>query len=105
MLNIFRPALAAAAIFALLPPVFAAPVPYTSPPETATFRDGPGVGTVKANCSACHSADYISTQPRGAGFGKDFWEAEVTKMITVYGAPISSEDAKIIVDYLAKAYQ
>jgi hypothetical protein len=43
----------------------------------------------------------LNTQPTGAGFGKDFWQAEVTKMIKVYGAPISEGDAKLIVDYLA----
>jgi hypothetical protein len=32
------------------------------------------------------------------------WDAEVTKMIKVYGAPIGDADAKVIVDYLAKNY-
>jgi hypothetical protein len=36
--------------------------------------------------------------------GKAFWEAEVTKMIKVYHAPISDADAKAIADYLAKTY-
>jgi hypothetical protein len=33
-----------------------------------------------------------------------FWEAEVQKMIKVYGAPIDQNDVKAIVDYLAQAY-
>ncbi len=49
-------------------------------------------------------ADYINTQPRGPKFKKDFWQAEVTKMIKVYGAPIDDADAAKIVDYLAATY-
>ena len=32
------------------------------------------------------------------------WNAEVTKMIKAFGAPIDDADAKAIVDYLAKNY-
>ena len=55
-------------------------------------------------CSACHSVDYIQSQPRGPNFKKDFWQAEVTKMIKVYGAPIADGDVSKIVDYLAATY-
>jgi hypothetical protein len=44
------------------------------------------------------------TPPRGPRFGKEFWQAEVTKMIKVYGAPIDERDASKIVDYLAATY-
>jgi hypothetical protein len=32
------------------------------------------------------------------------WDAEVTKMISAFGAPISPDDAKIIGDYLKANY-
>ena len=32
------------------------------------------------------------------------WEAEVTKMIKIYGAPIEDTDVKVITDYLIKNY-
>ena len=32
------------------------------------------------------------------------WDAEVTKMIKAYGAPIEDADAKAIKDYLAANY-
>ena len=32
------------------------------------------------------------------------WEAEVTKMIKAYGAPVKDADAAVIVDYLKKNY-
>jgi hypothetical protein len=59
---------------------------------------------VRCNRTACHSADYIKTQPRGEKFKKDFWAAEVTKMIKVYGAPIEDADVGKIVDYLTANY-
>ena len=82
----------------------AAPISYTLPDETAAFKPGPNLEVVQNNCTACHSADYISTQPRGPKFKKDFWQAEVTKMIKVYGAPIDDADVGKIVDYLAAIY-
>ena len=82
----------------------AAPVSYTLPDETAAFKPGPNLEVVQNNCTACHSADYVSTQPRGPKFQKDFWQAEVTKMIKVYGAPIDDADVGKIVDYLAATY-
>ena len=82
----------------------AAPVAYKLPEETAAYKPGPNLDVVKNNCSACHSADYVNTQPRGPKFKKDFWQAEVTKMIKVYGAPIDEADVPKIVDYLTATY-
>ena len=84
--------------------VRAAPVSYKLPDETAAFKPGANLDTVQNNCTACHSADYIKTQPRGEKFKKDFWAAEVTKMIKVYGAPIEDADIGEIVDYLTANY-
>jgi sulfite dehydrogenase (cytochrome) subunit B len=97
--------IASAAIAGLaLGSVTAAPVSYTLPDETAVFRPGPNLEVVQNNCTACHSADYIQTQPRGEKFKKDFWQAEVTKMIKIYGAPIDDSDVPKIVEYLAAVY-
>jgi len=99
--------LAAASIVAIssVPMISAAkPFGYQLPEETAAFKPGPNLETVQNNCSACHSADYIKTQPQGPKFKKDFWQAEVTKMIKVYGAPIDEADVSKIVDYLAATY-
>lgn len=67
----------------------------------AELKPGPGIDTVRANCIACHSTDYIVRQPPSDA---KRWEAEVKKMMTVFGAPISDADAKAIVGYLASAY-
>ena len=77
------------------------PMVYQLPPETAELKRGPGVETAIV-CTACHSADYIRTQPSGKG--KAFWQAEVQKMIKVYKAPIGEDDAAVIANYLAATY-
>lgn len=84
--------------------VNAEPVSYKLPEETAAFKSGSNLAIVQSNCTACHSADYIKTQPQGPKFKKDFWQAEVTKMIKVYGAPVDDADVGKIVDYLSQTY-
>jgi sulfite dehydrogenase (cytochrome) subunit B len=80
----------------------AEPVTYDLPEETAVLKRGPGLEAAQSNCTACHSADYLAMQPPKRG--KAFWDAEVTKMIKTYGAPIAEADAKAIADYLAQTY-
>jgi mono/diheme cytochrome c family protein len=99
------PLFVTAAISALcLSAVIAAPVSYKLPDETAAFKPGPNLEVVQNNCTACHSADYIASQPRGPNYKTDFWKAEVTKMIKNYGAPIDEADVPRIVEYLAATY-
>lgn len=83
----------------------AAPIAYNLPPETVAFAPAPNRELAMNNCTGCHSADYISTQPRGEKFGREFWRTEVTKMIKVYGAPIADSDVLGIAEYLAEAYR
>ncbi len=86
-------------------PANSEPPAYRPPQETATLKPGPNVKTAEEYCGVCHSLDYISTQPRGPGFGREYWQAAVTKMIKVFGAPIKEADANAIVDYLASTYK
>lgn len=67
----------------------------------AKLKPGPGADTAELNCMGCHSTDYIVRQP---GADAEHWQAEVAKMIKLFGASISDEDAKVIVNYLATAY-
>jgi sulfite dehydrogenase (cytochrome) subunit B len=91
----------AALLAASLAPAVAAPLTYKLPDETAELKPGPGVENAVI-CLACHSADYISTQPPGKG--RAFWDAEVQKMIKNFNAPIDPGDASVIADYLAATY-
>jgi len=99
---LFLPGAVAAALLVLTGACFAKPFTYSLPEETASLRPGLGMETAQTNCVTCHSVDYVTTQPPHRG--EAFWEAEVTKMIKAYHAPISDADAKAIVEYLAKTY-
>jgi len=69
--------------------------------DYARLKPGPHRELAQAQCQACHSTDYIGMQPRGDARQ---WDAVVTKMIKVFGAPLSEADAKAIVEYLSAAY-
>jgi sulfite dehydrogenase (cytochrome) subunit B len=75
----------------------------TLPPdhEYARLKSGPGSEFTQTQCQFCHSTDYIVMQPRGDA---KQWDGVVTKMIKVFGAPLSEGDAKIITDYLTRMY-
>jgi mono/diheme cytochrome c family protein len=89
--------------FAGLVAANAAPVEYKLPEETSALKPGPNLEVAQNNCTACHSTDYIKTQPIMKS-KKDFWQAEVVKMIKVYGAPIDEADVPKIVEYLSSTY-
>jgi mono/diheme cytochrome c family protein len=91
---------AIAALVAAVTAAFA--VPAFADEKPVELKKAPGLDKVEANCAACHSLDYVlmnSPYPNAA-----LWDAEVTKMIKAYGAPIEDADAKAIKDYLAKNY-
>ncbi|MBI4165203.1 MAG: cytochrome c [Acidobacteria bacterium] len=68
---------------------------------TAKLKPGPGVDAVEANCTSCHSTDYIVRQPGG---DTQRWQDEVNTMIKVFGATVSDEEVKVVVNYLANSY-
>ncbi|HEV7983509.1 MAG TPA: cytochrome c, partial [Xanthobacteraceae bacterium] len=59
--------------------------PALAQEQVIELKRAPGLDKVATNCAVCHSLDYIqmnSPFPNAA-----LWDAEVTKMIKVYGAP------------------
>jgi mono/diheme cytochrome c family protein len=68
-------------------------------PQSDQMFTGQGADVINNNCLACHSADMVLNQPELA---KAAWQAEVTKMIQVFKAPIAVADAGAIVAYLAR---
>ena len=66
------------------------------------LKDAPGKELVTANCSMCHSLDYI--QMNSPFLDRKGWEASVGKMIKAMGAPVAEADVQKIVDYLASQY-
>jgi len=87
----------------LATPALPADKTITMPSDSTYAALAPGGGreVTQRQCVSCHSTDYIVMQPRG---GEKQWSAVVTKMIKVFGAPVSDEDAKTIVEYLATHY-
>ncbi len=66
------------------------------------LRNAPGLDKVEAHCGACHSLDYLVMN--SPFLNAAAWDAEVTKMISAFGAPIDQADAKVITDYLEANY-
>ena len=70
--------------------------------DLITLHDGPGHDLVMAGCAICHSLDYI--QMNAPVMTRARWETTVHKMIDKFGAPISNQDAQVIVNYLSTQY-
>ena len=64
------------------------------PPD---LPDGPNRAAFDQKCLLCHSARYVTMQPR---FPKAAWEKTVKKMADVYGAPITPAEQQQVVEYL-----
>ena len=85
-----------------LPFVFAATSIALAEEQPVSLKDAPGHEAVENNCAACHSLDYPRTN--SVFLDRKGWQAEVDKMIKVFGADIPPQDATAIVDYLSKNY-
>lgn len=67
------------------------------PADDAQLLDGPHADVANANCTACHSASMILSQPK---LSADQWKATVTKMREAYKAPVRDADVPLILTYL-----
>ena len=70
--------------------------------QLVPLQEAPGQQVVEDNCGSCHSLDYLRTN--SPFLDRKGWQSEVTKMTNAFGAPVTPEDAKTIVDYLVKNY-
>lgn len=71
------------------------------PIETDTYRPGPNVELVKAQCLICHSVEYTASQPPMDG---TFWKGIVVKMKEKFGAPIPDDSIAPLTEYLTAVY-
>jgi cytochrome c5 len=69
------------------------------PTSDRSFPDGPGADAINNNCLVCHSAGMVLNQP---AMSETAWSDEVHKMVKVYKAPVSDQDAATIIAYLTK---
>ncbi|MBA3837769.1 MAG: cytochrome C nitrite reductase [Sphingomonas sp.] len=64
------------------------------PADGLSLAPGPGNDLIAQNCTGCHSAEMLITQPP---LDAKTWAAEVAKMRKVYHAPIDpADDARLI---------
>ena len=96
------PCLVVALLAVLTAPIAAKDIQL--PPDTVQLTPSPlpGYAKAQANCTMCHSAEYMLYQPPNAA--RPYWDAMVHRMKAVFKAPIADEDMPEIVDYLAKNY-
>jgi hypothetical protein len=73
------------------------PFPSVAP----KLAEGEGQAETESFCAMCHSTRYITMQPPLPGAT---WEAEVSKMIKTFGAPIPETSTKKIISYLQTHY-
>jgi sulfite dehydrogenase (cytochrome) subunit B len=92
----------AAGLLALAAPVGAKDLQLPPDGVQLTPSPLPGYAKAQANCTMCHSAEYMLYQPPSAA--RPYWDAMVHRMKTVFKAPIADEDMPAIVDYLAATY-
>ncbi|MEK7789232.1 MAG: sulfide dehydrogenase [Planctomycetota bacterium] len=71
------------------------------PLYTPELAQGEGREIIQIFCRFCHSTTYITMQPP---LPAATWESVVNKMISIYGAPISEDSEKQIVNYLRTYY-
>ena len=70
--------------------------------EITQLKDGPGHDLTVGRCIICHSVEYIPAN--APAMDRAAWQKTVQKMREKFGAPITDDEAKQIVDYLAANY-
>jgi sulfite dehydrogenase (cytochrome) subunit B len=78
-----------------------APAP-TAATEVTELREGPGRDLTVGRCIVCHSVEYIPSN--APAMNRAGWQKSIQKMKDRFGAPITDEEAKQILDYLDANY-
>jgi len=89
---------AGVALLLALPPG----APAAPAEESSELKDAPGRDLTVGRCILCHSLEYI---PGNApAMNRAAWQKSIQKMRERFGAPITDEEAKQILDYLDANY-
>ena len=70
--------------------------------EITELKDAPGRDLTVGRCIICHSVEYIPAN--APAMDRAAWQKTVQKMRERFGAPITDDEAKQILDYLAANY-
>jgi mono/diheme cytochrome c family protein len=79
-----------------------ATAPAPSPEDSIQLKAGQGRDLTTGRCILCHSLEYIPAN--APAMDRAAWQKTVQKMREKFGAPITDEEAKQIVDYLGANY-
>ena len=70
--------------------------------ESVQLKDAPGRDLTTGRCIICHSLEYIPSN--APAMKRAAWQKSILKMKDRFGAPITDEEAKQILDYLDSSY-
>ena len=70
--------------------------------ESIQLKDAPGRDLTTGRCIICHSLEYIPSN--APAMNRAAWQKTIQKMKDRFGAPITDEEAKQILDYLDGSY-
>ena len=70
--------------------------------EVTDLREGAGRDLTVGRCIICHSVEYIPSN--APAMNRAAWQKSIQKMKDKFGAPITDEEAKQILDYLDANY-
>ena len=76
--------------------------PQAAAEEVTQLKEGPGHDLTVGRCIICHSVEYIPSN--APAMNRAAWQKTIQKMRERYGAPITDEEAKQILDYLDANY-
>lgn len=66
-------------------------------PNPGPFFEGHGADRLNQDCTICHSADFVNSQPH---LPLATWKAEVAKMKNVFHAPVEAKDVDALAQIL-----
>jgi mono/diheme cytochrome c family protein len=73
----------------------------SGPWQPASAEEQPsGHQLFETNCKRCHSIE----RPKSKRKTREGWEKTVMRMKNINGAPITDNEAQLIIDYLAETY-
>jgi sulfite dehydrogenase (cytochrome) subunit B len=70
--------------------------------EDNHLKDAPGRDLTVGRCIVCHSVEYIPAN--AAAEDRSGWQKTIQKMRERFGAPITDDEARQILDYLDANY-
>jgi len=81
---------------------YVVPLAKAAAAEVTELREGAGKDLTVGRCIICHSVEYIPSN--APAMNRAAWQKTIQKMRDKFGAPITDDEAKQILDYLDANY-